>query len=158
MADSVDLDAPVFDFYPEGLPPLMSDRLRAIMNEGLEAGKHAAEIHEELADERARQFRDDPVYRERVREEIEAAGVTAIDVTLLSTGRRAPQNWSGVLDDIRRWQTCIDAADWLEKARTAEELRSDGVNMLLGFRIRSPSRTISTDSTRCMTSVSGSLS
>ncbi|MFB6149982.1 MAG: dipeptidase [Halobacteriales archaeon] len=134
MSESVELDRPVFDFYPEGLPPLMSDRLRSVMEQGLEAGKHVAKIHEDLADERARQFRDDPAYRARVREEIEAAGVTAIDVTLLSTGRRAPQGWSGVLDDIRRWQTCIDAADWLSKARTPEELRSDGVNMLFGIQ------------------------
>jgi len=133
-AEEISLDPPVFDFYPEGLPPLMSPKLESVMMEALDEGRSGFEVIDLLEQERARQFRDDPAFRERVHDAIAEAGVTAINATMLSLGADVPHGWEVVMDDIRRWHLRIDAADWLSKALTAEDLRSDGVNVLIGMQ------------------------
>lgn len=122
---------PVYDWIPEPLPPVMSDHLRSEMDAALSRGEDPLRVHDHLADERARQFRDDGAFRKRVREYIEAVGVTAFGATLISFGCENPQGWEGILDAIRRVQTYIDAADWLSKALTPMDVRSDGVSILL---------------------------
>jgi len=121
----------VYDWIPEPLPPVMSEYLESEMRAALSRGEDALRVHDHLADERARQFRDDAAYRERVREYVEATGVTAFGATLISFGRENPQGWHGIVDGGRRVQTYVDAADWLSKGLTPADMRSDGVSILL---------------------------
>jgi membrane dipeptidase len=109
----------------------MSEYLESEMRAALSRGEDALRVHDHLADERARQFRDDTAHRECVREYVEATGVTAFGVTLISFGRENPQGWDGIVDGARRVQTYVDAADWLSKALTPADMRSDGVSILL---------------------------
>lgn len=122
---------PVYDWIPEPLPPVMSDRLELEMQAALSQGEDALAVHDHLADERARQFRDDADFRERVRKYVEAVGVTAFGATLISFGRETPQGWESVVESIRRVQTYVDAADWLGKALSPADLHSEGVSILL---------------------------
>lgn len=122
---------PVFDWIPEPLPTVMSEHLESELQAALSRGEDGLRIHDHLADERARQFREDPAFRERVREHIEAAGVTTFGSTLISFGRENPQGWHGILEGVRRVQTYVDAAGWLSKALSPEDVRAQDVSILL---------------------------
>jgi membrane dipeptidase len=109
----------------------MSARLESEMKASIDRGDDPLAIYDHLATERARQFRDDPSFRERIREHVEATGVTAFGATLICFGRADPQGWESVVDSARRVQTYVDAASWLSKALTPADLRSAGVSILL---------------------------
>lgn len=109
----------------------MSAQLRTVMEDSLEAGFGALEVYDLLADERAREFRDDPEFRERVRMVLEKSGVNGISATAICFGMDAPQGWEAVSRAMRRFQTHIDAADWISKALSPDDLRSDDICLLL---------------------------
>lgn len=121
----------VVDFYPDGIPQLMSDRLEETLDEGLADGLSGGAIRERLADERACQFRDDPAFRERVRREMERSGVNTPIATTLSSGADDRHGWDAVIRDLGRWRTYLDAADWLSLALTPGDIADDGVTVLL---------------------------
>lgn len=121
----------IVDHYPPGIPPVMSDHLRTVMEESLGAGESGLEVYDRLADERARQFRDDPAFRERVRAVLERSGVDVLAATVICFGMDAPQGWEAVGRAVRRFQTYVDAADWLSKALSPDDLGEDGVSLLL---------------------------
>lgn len=122
---------PVYDWIPEPLPPVSSSYLDSVVENELESTGDALEVHDTLADERARQFRDDPAYRAAVREHVRSTGVTTFGSTLISFGQANSQGWDSVVRAIRRIQTYVDAAEWLTKALSPTDLRSSGVSILL---------------------------
>lgn len=130
------LGRPVYDFQPDGIPQIMSEELEEFMHAELEAGTNAAMLYyDRLPTERARQFRDDPAFRQRIRDYIEESGVTTISVTLTSAPVDGnPFGWDGTIESIRRWQTYLDAADWMQKALEPDDLLDDGINLLLGMQ------------------------
>lgn len=122
---------PVYDWIPEPLSPIMSDHLHSEMQTALSRGEDALRIYDHLADERARQFWDDTKFRNRVKEYIEATGVTTFGAILISFGRENPQGWHGIVDGARRVQTYVDAADWLSKVLIPEDIRSNRISIHL---------------------------
>ena len=122
---------PVYDWIPEPLPPVSSAHLDRIVKSDSESGKEALAVHDRLADERARQFRDDADYRATVKEYLRATGVTIFGSTLISLGQAEPQGWESVIHALRRVQMYVDAADWLTKALSPADLHSEGVSILL---------------------------
>jgi len=124
------LGKPVFDYQPDG-PQLMSDHLYSVMEDALEQGINGEVVYYDiLRTERARQFRDDPEFRQRLREVWAKSGVTALAPTLVSVKYDDPLGWNAVVDDLRRWQVYIDSADWLSKVRSPEDLLSEDMSIL----------------------------
>lgn len=119
----------VFDYQPDPTLPIMSDHLETVMDEAFENGVKAADIYYDvLPDARARQFRDDSDFQEEVREYLEQSLVNAFAVTL-DLG-----SWEETVGSIRRWQTYIDAADWMEKAAHPDDLQEDGVHIVFAMQ------------------------
>lgn len=96
------LDRPV-DFYPSA-SQLMTEPLETVMQDALAEGYDAMTVYSDvLPDAQARQFRDNPEYRELVREYFESAGITMWSKSLVSSTKHGnPQSWSGVIADLRR--------------------------------------------------------
>jgi len=129
------LGNPVFDYHPDGIPPILTDHLEQVLHDGLEAGIGIEEMHYDvLLDAKARQFRDDPEFRAQLKEYFEESGVTAQAITLHGEGEQGHFGWDALVDDIRRWHTYFDSADWISKATAADDLLDDGMSVVLAMQ------------------------
>lgn len=125
--------APRVDRYPEGLPLVVTDHLETVVRDALDEGVPPGRVYERLADERVRAFERDPTYRERVRAVLDAAGVTGLCATAIAFGAAESQGREAVTLALARFQACVDAADWLDKALDPEDFTTDGVRLFLAI-------------------------
>lgn len=119
---------PVFDFYPRGTPLLVTDRIRAAMDDAFAEGKTAGGAHDAMEDEQVRQLTDDPAFRAELRAAYDEAGVNIVSPTMGSLDRTLTYR-EGVRQDIARWQGRFDAVPWLRKVTTpaaARDVVDDG--------------------------------
>lgn len=116
-------ETPVFDYYPRGTPVVMSDRMERAMEDALDAGATAGGANDAIENEMVEQLRDDPAYRNRLREAYDEAGVNLVSPTMGSLDPSSSYA-DGVRHDLTRWQGRIDAVDWFEKATTPESARA----------------------------------
>lgn len=113
---------PVFDFYPNGTPLVLSDRMEAAMNAALTAGRPAGGAFDAMGNAQVRELRENPHYREQLREAYAASGVTLVSPTMGSLDRTLSYP-EGTRQDLSRWQARFDAVPWLRKATSPEAAR-----------------------------------
>lgn len=123
---------PVVDFVPPGIPPLLTDRMEAVVQQTREQGLGAA-AWETMLDEQVRQLEDDPTFRERVHDVYREAGV---DVIIATVGTTDPRRSfvEGTYYDLARWNARFDTVDWLQNVTTpsgARALNKDEVGVVL---------------------------
>lgn len=114
--------APVVDFVPPGVPPLLTDRIEAAVERTNELGLGAVGW-EVMLDEQVRQLEDDPAFRERVHEVYHEAGVDVIVATVWTTDPRR-SFVEGTYHDLARWNARFDAVDWLQSVTSPSDVRA----------------------------------
>jgi membrane dipeptidase len=71
---------PTFDFYPRGTELVVTDRIEQRMHAELESGADASAAYDAMEDEQVRQLREEPAFRDRLRERYREAGFEEIVV------------------------------------------------------------------------------
>lgn len=126
--------APVFDYFPRGMPPILNEPMRevmqAVLDDGPVDGPTGRLAIDTYRDEEVRQFRTDPAYAERMHQAWLDAGVNLVSPTVGRGQLNNPVRYGErVRQHLARWQARIDSVDWLEKATSpdrAQALIDDG--------------------------------
>jgi len=113
---------PIFDFYPRGTPNLVTDRIERRMHAELDDGASAGAAYDAMESEQVRQLREDPAFRDSLREAYDEAGVNLVSVTMMGFDR-SDGYADGVAADLERWTARFDAVPWLRKATSPEVAR-----------------------------------
>lgn len=113
---------PTFDFFPRGTELIVTDRIERRMEAELDAGADAGAAYDAMEEEQVRQLREDPAFRDRLREAYEEAGVNLVSATMMGFDRSGTYA-DGVRADLARWTGRFDAVPWLRKATTSQEAR-----------------------------------
>jgi len=119
---------PTFDFFPRGTELLVTDRIRDRMVAELDAGADAGAAYDAMEQEQVRQLREEPAFRDRLREAYREAGVNLVSATMMGFDRTGSYA-DGVREDLARWNGRFDAVPWLRRARTpgdARDIVADG--------------------------------
>ena len=113
---------PTFDFYPRGTPNVVTDRIERRMHAELDDGASAGAAYDAMESEQVRQLREDPAFRDALREAYDEAGVNLVSATMMGFDR-SDGYADGVAADLERWTARFDAVPWLRKATSPEVAR-----------------------------------
>lgn len=120
--EPIEMPDPTFDFFPRGTELVVTDRIEQRMHAELESGADASAAYDAMEDEQVRQLREDPAFRDRLRERYREAGVNLVSPTMMGFDRSGTYA-EGVWDDLSRWLGRFDAVPWLRKATSPAEAR-----------------------------------
>ena len=119
---------PAFDFFPRGTELIVTDRIERRMRAELDTGADASVAYDAMETEQVRQLREEPAFRNRLREAYLEAGVNLVSPTMMGFDRSGSYA-EGVWDDLSRWLGRFEAVPWLRKTTSpaeAREIVSDG--------------------------------
>lgn len=103
---------PRFDYNITGMPMEghLTDRTREVMHRALDEGKDGYETYELMKDEHIRELRDDPDYRDELREIYQSAGYNFVSPTVR-------------YHNLGRWRARESLLDWMHIVTSPSEAR-----------------------------------